>query len=159
MNASAQNMVDPSAIQNRSEIWELPRLGKGQKLDLKSIRVPSERLYSVFVYMPTVIGAFILLFLVFEVFEIFLITATIIALLMVLAWIGWKLTMAYILGHSIKVGPTQYPPLHALVNEASEILGIDTPTVFIMRGDGLFEALGSETLFSTRNTHYHFRHA
>ena len=141
MKTSAQNIVDPSTIQNRSEFWELPRLGKGQRLDLKSIRVPYEKFYSVFVYAPTVVGAFILIFLAFEDFETFLIVVGIIALFAVLSWIGWKLTMAFLLGHSIKAGPTQYPQLHALVNEASEILGIDTPTVLIMQGHGLFEAL------------------
>src|SRR5262249_45135914 len=117
------------------------RLQKGQHLDLKSIRVPFERFYFVFVCLPAVLSALVLAFLAIKDFSTFLVAVAIIAAFAVLAWISWKLTLAFLLGHSIKVGPTQYPQIHALVNDASEILRIKPPTVLVMQGHGLFEAL------------------
>src|SRR5689334_7336707 len=35
------------------DIWELPKLAKGQHLDLKAIRVPYEGFYLFFVTLPT----------------------------------------------------------------------------------------------------------
>lgn len=38
---------------------------------------------------------------------------------------------AELLGHSVKVGPRQFPRVHDLVTECSQTLGIATPTVYI----------------------------
>ena len=55
------------------------------------------------------------------------------------SWINWKLSMAFLLGHSIKVGPNQYPQINALVTEASEVMGVVPPTILILQGHGMFE--------------------
>jgi hypothetical protein len=44
------------------------------------------------------------------------------------------------LGNSIRVGPDQYPQIHQLVAQTSQILKIHPPTVLIMQGHGIFEA-------------------
>lgn len=127
------------AYQNRAEVWELPRLHQGQRLDLEAIRAPYEKFYLAFVYIPAVVGAIALVVLAFENIEIFLILIAYMALFGVGIWVSWKLFMATVLGHCIRVGPTQYPQIYALVNEASEIIGIETPTVMIIQGHGIFE--------------------
>jgi Predicted nucleotide-binding protein containing TIR-like domain len=126
---------------DRIEIWEIPKLAKGQSLDLPAIRVPYERFYLFFVALPTPLSVAILVFLAVENIEVFFIVVGVILFFALLTWIGWKLTFAFLLGHSIKVGPTQYPQIHYLVTDASEILGVDPPTVLITQGHGLFEAL------------------
>ena len=126
--------------QGNAEIWEIPRLGKEQKLDLKAIRAPQERFYLGFVFAPSVIAILVLIGLLFVDPAIFLAVIAISLLLTLLVWIGWQLFLAIILGHAIRVGPTQYPQLHALVTEASNVLGIVTPTVFVLQGHGVFEA-------------------
>lgn len=37
-----------------------------------------------------------------------------------------------LLGHSIKIGPTQFPRVHELVRHCSDALGIAAPTVYVM---------------------------
>jgi predicted nucleotide-binding protein/Zn-dependent protease with chaperone function len=141
MLGSPHKITDLDGNQNRAEIWELPRLREGQHLDLKAIRVPFESFYFAFVCLPTVLGALFLAYLAIEDRSVLLAALAVIAIFQLLAWITWKLTLAFLLGHSIKVGPTQYPQIHALVNEASEILRIEAPAVLIIQGHGLFEAL------------------
>jgi Zn-dependent protease with chaperone function len=138
--------LDSDLISNiKSEIWEIPRLGKGQKLDLKAIRDSKEKFYLKFVYLPTVITIIILIGLPFldNGITIFLIvigySLLLIPLLILLRWISWQFVLATLRGDGIKVGPSQYPQLHSIVGEASEVLGIDAPTVFILQGHGLFE--------------------
>lgn len=122
-----------------SEIWELPRIGKGQRLDLGAIRVPKEHFYFGFVLLPTVIAAIVLIWLLFMDIRIFLMIVVGGSLLTLLTWIGWQLFLAILHGGAIRVGPTQYPQLQSIVTEASEVLGVDAPTVFILQGHGVFE--------------------
>jgi hypothetical protein len=124
-----------------SEIWEIPRLGKGQKLDLKAIRDPKERFYLWFVFLPTVMIPIILIGLAFLDDGIWIILAIIgyCLLLILLRWISWQFVRATLDGNSIKVGSSQYPQLHSIVGEASDILGIVAPTVFVLQGHGVFE--------------------
>jgi CAP12/Pycsar effector protein, TIR domain len=133
-----------SPISMSPEIWELPHIGKGQRLDLRAIRAPKEKFYFAFVLLPTVaiIVGLIIAGMVLD-------AVTFLSLLLGVAgvclagtfliWISWQLFLAIVQGHSIRVGPTQYPQLHSLVTEASEVLGIVAPTVFILQGHGLFE--------------------
>ena len=124
-----------------SEIWKIPRLSRGQQLDLRAIRVPKERLYFGFVCLPTVIAAIVLIVLLFADITSFLIVVAGSLLLTLLLWISWQLFLATLHGHAIRVGPNQYPQIHSLVTEASDVLGIDAPTVFIIQGHGFFELL------------------
>jgi Zn-dependent protease with chaperone function len=128
-----------------SEIWEIPRIRTGQQLDLRAIRVPKENFYLGFVVLPTVVAivgltaALIIdpktfLPVVLEIGAVCLFGT-------ILLWTSWQLFLSILHGHSIKVGPNQYPQLYSLVTEASEVLGITAPTVFILQGHGLFELL------------------
>jgi len=54
-------------------------------------------------------------------------------------WIGWKLSLAFLYGHCIEVGPQQYPQVYSVIKQASEALDIAIPRVLIMQGHGLFE--------------------
>ena len=138
------NAIDTQpVVRNNSiaaEVWDIPRLAKGQRLDLKAIRAPKENFYLGFVLVPTVVLVLVTLAMLFTE-PLIVVTGVGVALLLtLLIWIGWQLFLAILLGHTIKVGPTQYPQLHGLVNDASDVLGIDTPTIFVMQGHGLFEA-------------------
>jgi len=122
-----------------SEIWEIPRLGKNQQLDLRTIRASKENFYLRFVCVPTAIAAIALIALLFVDVQIFFMVVGAALLLTLLTWISCQLFLAILHGHAIKVGPNQYPQIHVLVTEASTVLGIDPPTVFILQGHGVFE--------------------
>jgi predicted nucleotide-binding protein len=138
LNQPAASPINRSRI----EIWEIPRLATGQRLDLRSIRVSYERFYLCFVTLPTVVVAAILVYLAIEDIRIVVTLAGFILFFVLpFNWIVWNLATAYAFGHSIKVGPGQYVQIHNLISDASEILGIEPPTVLVMQGHGLFEAL------------------
>lgn len=120
---------------------EMPRLVAGQSLDLAAIRVPYERFYLAFVWLPSFAALLVLLDYLIEGLAMQGLLILVLATLFVVGiqWIGWRLLMASLLGHGIRVGPSQYPQIHALVTEASEILGIVPPTVIILQGHGIFE--------------------
>jgi hypothetical protein len=135
--------VTPDATSDTGSeiIWEIPRLGKGQKLDLRAIRDAKENFYLSFVWLPTVIITIILIALLFDENgrQIFLIIVVVYLSLILALWIAWQLFLAVLRGDAIRVGPNQYPQIHSLVTEASNVLEINAPTVFILQGHGLFE--------------------
>jgi len=141
-------LVVTSQAASPASSGEMPRLVPGQRVDLAAIRVPYERFYLAFVWLPSVIALLALLGAVIVGLQqnlgvwhglliLFLTTLFVVGF----RWIGWRLLTASLLGHGIRVGPSQYPQIHALVTEASEILGIVPPTVIILQGHGLFEIL------------------
>ena len=83
---------------------DLPRLQKGQAVGLKAVRVPYERFYLGFVYIPSVIvGIVILGIAVFELstsdFTLILTIGGISLSSTCSEWIVWKLTVAFLLGN------------------------------------------------------------
>lgn len=140
MNSASINSFVDGSSSIAAEVWDIPRLSKGQQLDLKAIRVPKERFYLGFVLLPTVVLALVMLAMLFDEPLIVAAAAGVALLFTLLIWISWQLFLAILHGHAIKVGPTQYPQLHGIVSDASNVLGIDTPTVFVLQGHGLFEA-------------------
>jgi Zn-dependent protease with chaperone function len=118
-------------------------MAQGQCLDLKKIRDPMETTYLAFVLSPTILSvAGVICFSIYydpHALLVFPAIFTIYWVLHLLLWCNWKLTFALILGNSIKVDAGQYPQIFRLVTEASEILGIQTPTVLIIQGHGMFE--------------------
>ncbi len=44
---------------------------------------------------------------------------------------------AELLGHAVKVGPRQFPRVHALANQCAETLGINTPTLYVVNNPHL----------------------
>jgi Zn-dependent protease with chaperone function len=130
-------------ISEKGEWPELPKMEQGQRLDIKKIRDPMEAIYMLFVLSPTIVSvAGVLYFSIFYnpylliIFPIIFVTYWFFYLLF---WCEWKLAIAWSLGNSIKVNSAQYPQIFRLVTEASEILGIQTPTVLIFQGHGMFE--------------------
>jgi hypothetical protein len=139
MATATRSLATDSMNNIGAEIWEIPRIAKGQQLDLRAIRVPKEHFYFVFVCFPTAIAALVLVGLLLSDWTIFLMVVGAGLLLTLLVWIGWQLFLALLHGHAIKVGPNQYPQIHSLVTQASDVLGIDAPTVYILQGHGVFE--------------------
>lgn len=126
-----------------SVLMELPRLEKGQRLDLESIRDTHEKFYLPIIWLPTialVLGLGYLAFAV-ELRPVLYVTLACGLLFIFLMWIGWKMLSAKLLGHCVKVGPRQYPQIYSLISEACNILNITIPDVYIMQGHGLFEVL------------------
>ena len=140
MNES-RSLTDIQLISKEGEWPELPRLGSGQKLDIKAIRDPHEKLYLPFVVAPTVLSVIILGIIAFITFELFAMIIGVLLFFALILWVTWKMMFSFIMGNSIKVSSDQYPQIFRLVNEASEVLGISPPTVLIMQGNGLFEVL------------------
>lgn len=132
-------LVADRVVRDPRQTQELPRLAKGQSLDLAAIRVPWERFYFAFVWLPTVAIFVAMVFTMVTSVVIIGFWVLLIAVLALMSWITWKLLMANWLGNAVRVGPSQYPQIYTLVNEASAILGIDPPTVLVLQGHGVFE--------------------
>ena len=144
METSAILTPNAAVTPHREDPISLPRLKPGQRLDLKAVRDHLEMLYLSIVLIPTIVIVTILATLgVMYDFGLteFMIIVGAILVYVVLAYVSWKLMFAFIHGNSIRVGPYQYPQIYELVREASDILGIDPPTVLVMQGHGLFEVL------------------
>ena len=144
-------LSETEAILGQDEIdsVELPRLQKGQGVDLKKVRCRYERLYLCFVYVPSIILVLGVIALAFIDMNSFAIALGALVCFYIIGWISWKLAVALLVGNSIKVGANQYPQIHRLVLQTSEILHIQPPTVLILQGEGLFEVLVSRR-FSRR---------
>jgi hypothetical protein len=136
-------LSDTAAMLGQDEVdsVELPRLQKGQGVDLKKVRCRYERLYLCFVYIPSIILVLGVIALAFIDVSFFAIALGAFAFFYVIGWVAWKLFVALLVGNSIRVGADQYPQIHRLVLQTSEILHIQPPTVLILQGDGLFEVL------------------
>jgi Zn-dependent protease with chaperone function len=119
----------------------LPVLRPGQRLAMEFIRDPMQRVYLPFVLLPSVVLAIALVAIAVSDTLAAAGVALGLGILTLAFWISWRLLYVYVLGHSIRVSETQYPQLYRLIEEASNILGIKTPTTFIMQGHGLFETL------------------
>jgi len=123
-------------------IWSaLPKLAPGQRLAMEFIRDPYQNIYLGFVLLPTIILILTVVGLVIYDIEMAAIVISVLLLLTLIFWVSWKLLYAFVLGHTIRVSPLQYPQLFRLIEEASQILGIECPYTFIMQGHGLFETL------------------
>jgi CAP12/Pycsar effector protein, TIR domain len=132
---AAAGAVEPGTV----EVWELPRLAPGQKLDLEAVRVPYETLWEKVVWIPTGVVALILLGSLFINPLIVAMSAATSLMVVLLLWVSWQLFLAAIHGNSIRVGDNQYPQLHKIVLEAANVLGVTPPTVYILQGHGIFE--------------------
>lgn len=120
---------------------ELPILRPGQRLAMEFIRDPKQKLYLPFVLLPSVLLTVALGGLAFADLSLALGIVFGLAVLALLLWISWRLLYVYVMGHTIRISELQYPQLFRLIDEASKILGIDTPFAFIMQGHGMFETL------------------
>ncbi len=120
---------------------ELPVLLPGQKLAMEFIRDSKQNLYLPAVLLPSIVLGLAIAGVAFWEIGIALSILEVLALVALILWVSWRLVYVFVLGNSIQVSETQYPQLFRLVDEASKILGIDTPTIFIMQGHGMFETL------------------
>ena len=109
---------------------------------MKKVRCRYERLYLCFVYVPSIILVLGVIALAFVDMSFFAIALGTFAFFYVIGWIAWKLVVALLVGNSIRVGADQYPQIHRLVLQTSEISAYSKPpTVLILQGEGLFEVL------------------
>lgn len=118
----------------------LPRLQKGQSVDLAAVRVPYERLYLGLVGIPTCLLALWLVVVGLREPGTLLGLIALVLIMYFAAWVSWQFVVAAVFGNAIKVGPDQYPQIHQLIVQTSEVLKIDPPTVLIFQGDGVFDA-------------------
>lgn len=119
----------------------LPVLLPGQRLAMEFILDPMQRVYLPFVLLPSVVLAIAIVVLAMT--NIWLAGAVLggLGILTLVFWVSWRLLYVFVLGNSIRVSETQYPQLYRLIEQASNILAVQTPTTFIMQGHGLFETL------------------
>jgi len=120
---------------------ELPVLHKGQRLAMEFIRDPMQKVYLPFVLLPTILLFTAIIGVAVTNFVNAIMILGVLVVITLVFWISWRLLYAFVLGHSIKVSEMQYPQLYRLIEEASTILNIKTPSTFIMQGHGLFETL------------------
>jgi Zn-dependent protease with chaperone function len=120
----------------------LPVLRPNQKFNPHRIRDRWENFYLAIIYAFDVLVVLVLLGILVngDMLTTFIILA-VLGYLWLMSWISWHLVKAYLCGHSIEVGPTQYPQIYQTVKRAADLLGIPTPTVLICQGHGLFELL------------------
>jgi Zn-dependent protease with chaperone function len=118
---------------------EIRPAAKGQKFDVESIRDKKENFYLGFICAANVIVALFVLGLMFIEPSVIISAAIIGLVLWLTSWIGWKLTFAFICGHSVEVGPVQFPQIYRVVKQAADFLEVNMPTILILQGDGLFE--------------------
>jgi hypothetical protein len=137
--ASSQTGAEPSG--------DLPRLAPGQRLDLAAIRVPYVRLYFAFVCLPSVFAILSLLGFLWFAVQTGNVAVVLIALgggvdagVLRLVWLALPAGVRA-RQRQYASGPRKYPQIHALVSDASELLGISPPTVVILQGHGLFEVM------------------
>lgn len=138
---TTRNLRDSAKSASVPSAPELPTLRPGQRLAMEFIRDPKQNLYLPFVLLPSILLAIALVGLAFTETSLAIAIAFGLAVLSFLLWVSWRLLYVSVMGHSIRISETQYPQLFRLINQASEILGIETPSAFIMQGHGMFETL------------------
>ena len=118
---------------------ELPQMGGKYKLAMADIRDPAESWYLGIIWLVNALVAIAVVGAVVVIPAAIAVIAFYAFIFIVFAWIGWKLLLARLLGHSLEVGPKQYPQIHSVIQQASNFLGIPAPRVFVIQGHGMFE--------------------
>lgn len=120
---------------------EIRPVAKGQRLDVEQVRDEREGFYLAFIWAANVLVPLAIIAIVVT-FPESLATLAISAVSGgLLIWISWKLTLAFIYGNSIEVGPHQYPQLYRVVKQAADYLNIAMPTILILQGHGIFDLI------------------
>jgi Zn-dependent protease with chaperone function len=119
---------------------ELPVLGPSQKLDIESLRYPTENAFLVAIY---VFNAIVLLGLaaacVFQPIALPFIAGAVLFLYL-MSKLAWLLFYWFLYGNGVKVSETQYPEVHRAVRLACEYIDLRPfPTVFVLSGHGMLE--------------------
>ena len=109
---------------------DLPKLQEGMRLNLRSLRDPLEIFYLAGVWLPT-IGLALVLPVAFLSGLLGLPELGLILAFITMFWmfnaITWRLLLAFVRGHSIEVGPHEYPQIYELVQDASRLLEVKHP--------------------------------
>jgi Zn-dependent protease with chaperone function len=117
----------------------VPFIDEGAIPDIRGIRDEWEHFYLGFIIAVNVIVWSAALVFVWAYPQAAMIALLFAAPLALLSWIAWKLTYSMIYGHSVRVGPNQYPQIDRLVRAAAQRLGIQEPTVLVLNGHGIVE--------------------
>lgn len=119
----------------------LPFIAENSKLDLRLIRDRRERVYFWCIIAFNVL-VFSVLFLSLVVWPREAIQVVFTALFFLfLDWATWKFTYPTLFGHSVRIGPYQYPHLHRLFRAACEKLSVREPIILVINGNGLLTLL------------------
>jgi Zn-dependent protease with chaperone function len=130
----------PSLVEQPN--YALPALRQNQTLNPRRIRDRWENFYLVIIYIFNGLAGLILLgVLITHDWRIDAIIVAIFGLYSLMLWINWHLLKAFLWGHSIEVGPNQYPQIYNTVKRAADLLKIQTPQILICQGHGLFELM------------------
>jgi Zn-dependent protease with chaperone function len=119
---------------------ELPVLAPAQKLDIESLRYPSEN-----TFLGIIIGFNCLVFLALGVACFFQPTILLYVgggtlFIYLLSKLEWLLAYWFLYGNSVKVSEAQYPEIHRAVRLACGYIDLKPyPTVFVLSGNGLLE--------------------
>jgi Zn-dependent protease with chaperone function len=124
-----------------SERVQLPLLTKERRLSIDDLRDPYERIYLAVLWLTNGLAIVGLCAVAVAFPRVLLLLGSYAVVLSVLFWISWKLTLAFVFGHSIEVGPNQYPQIYSVVKQASILLDVPIPTILVMQGHGMFELL------------------
>lgn len=97
----------------------VPFIDEGAIPDIRGIRDGWEHCYLGFIIAVNVIVWSAALAFVWAYPQAAMMALMFAAPLILFSWIAWKLTYSMIFGHSVRVGPNQYPQIHRLVRAAA----------------------------------------
>lgn len=110
-------------------------------LDIKALRHSKEKTY--FTIAAAVGGLFWLSLLLGTLGTILLVAP----MVLIPMWMTQQFFKAAVFGNAVKVGPRQYPQLHAMVEQTAKQMGLDkVPDVFILNGEGGINAFAVKFL-------------
>jgi Zn-dependent protease with chaperone function len=134
-----RNLGQPGGSPGGS-IIELPVLSPAQKLDLETLRHPSEN-----TFLAVIIAFNCLVFLglgvaCFYNWQILPIIAGFALFFYLLSKLQWVILYWFLYGNSVKVSASQYPEVHRAVRLASDYINLRPyPEVFVLSGHGMLE--------------------
>lgn len=115
--------------------------------NISRFRHAKEKFYgSLTLVIGTLIWVVVLLIPVVYLLQGQVIPALVFLLYFTLFWlfsfVARALTRAYMFGHFVMVGPTQFPHLHRMVTEGAQTLGLkQVPTTFVYNSSGVMNAM------------------
>lgn len=119
---------------------ELPILATDQ-VNVDSIRVKHESLLNLLVWLYCFALIFLVGFVVFIELQFLVTIAVIIVVIALINWISWSWFKSYLKGHTLKVNEEHFPHVHQAIELASTAMNVESPEVFVMPGNGMFDVL------------------
>jgi Zn-dependent protease with chaperone function len=119
--------------------YALPALRQNQTLNPRALRDRWENFYLAIIYIfNALVGLALLYILVTADWWIDAIIVAVLGFYSLMFWVSWNLLKVSLWGHSIEVGPDQYPQIYNTVKRAADLLKIPIPQTLICHGHGVF---------------------